>query len=126
MSIAHLELPPWRPLSQLGIWVLTGLRLLPCAQVSLKQAHLQPTATATGLVQSHAPSEEVVWAYLVQLTSGLRAVHSADLVCHRACLTPSKVRQSHVYRFCSRACRSGPASSADCLFGAACMWRCGY
>lgn len=60
-------------------------------QVSLRQAHLQPTATATGLVQNHAPSEEVLWAYLVQLTSGLRAVHSADLVCHRAALSPSKV-----------------------------------
>ena len=63
-------------------------------QVSLKQAHLQPTATAAGLVQSHAPSEEVLWAYLVQLTSGLRAVHSADLVCHRAALSPSKARAS--------------------------------
>lgn len=59
--------------------------------VSLRQAHLQPTATATGLVQNNAPSEEVLWAYLVQLTSGLRAVHSADLVCHRATLSPSKV-----------------------------------
>ena len=61
-------------------------------QVSLKQAHLQPTATAGGLVQSHAPSEEVLWAYLVQLTSGLRAAHSADLVCRRASLHPSKAR----------------------------------
>lgn len=61
-------------------------------QVTLKQAHLQPATSAAGLMQTAAPSEETLWSYLVQLASALRAVHSAHLACHAACLSPSKVR----------------------------------
>jgi len=61
------------------------------AAVTLKQAHLQPATSAAGLMQTAAPSEETLWSYLVQLASALRAVHSAHLACHAACLSPSKV-----------------------------------
>ena len=57
----------------------------------MEEAHIQPTATAAGLVRN-APTEDQLWAYLVQLTSALRAIHSAGLACRPASLAPSKVR----------------------------------
>ena len=60
-------------------------------QLTMEQAHIQPTATAGGLVRN-APSEEQLWAYLVQLTSALRAIHGAGLACRAASLLPSKAR----------------------------------
>lgn len=59
--------------------------------VSLKQAHMQPTTAANGLMRSRPPTEDVLWSYLVQIMSGIRATHSAHLICHAACLSPSKV-----------------------------------
>ena len=38
-----------------------------------------------------APSEEQLWSYLVQLTSALRAAHSAGLLLRPAALMPSKI-----------------------------------
>lgn len=55
---------------------------------------MQPTTGGNGLMQSSAPSEEVLWSYLVQLISGLRAAHCANLICHAACLAPSKASLS--------------------------------
>lgn len=61
-------------------------------QLTMEQAHIQPTATASGLVRN-APTEEQLWAYLVQITSALRAIHGAGLACRAAILAPSKVRR---------------------------------
>ena len=35
--------------------------------VTLEQAHLQPSATGTGLVRSNNASEDTLWSYLVQV-----------------------------------------------------------
>lgn len=57
---------------------------------TLEQAHILPTHTPQGLSRT-AASEEQLWSYLVQLTSALRAIHSAGLVVGSAALSPSKV-----------------------------------
>jgi len=59
--------------------------------LTLAQAHLMPSTAANGMVSINTPSEEVLWSYLVQLTSALRSVHSAGLALRPACLHPSKV-----------------------------------
>lgn len=51
---------------------------------------MQPTATENGLVR-HACSEDQLWSYLVQISSALRAMHSAGLVARPGALVPSKV-----------------------------------
>ena len=60
-------------------------------QLSLEQTHIQPTATASGLVRN-AATEEQLWAYLAQLTSALRAIHTVGLACRAGSLQPTKVR----------------------------------
>jgi hypothetical protein len=58
--------------------------------MTVEVAHLVPAATAAGLV-SNAPSEELLWSYLIQLTSVLRSVHTAGLYIRPGCLSPTKV-----------------------------------
>jgi PAB-dependent poly(A)-specific ribonuclease subunit 3 len=59
--------------------------------LSLEQAHMLPTHTAQGNLMRNPATETQLWSYLVQLSSALRAIHSAGLVASPATLAPSKV-----------------------------------
>jgi PAB-dependent poly(A)-specific ribonuclease subunit 3 len=59
--------------------------------LSLEQAHMLPTHTAQGNLIRNPATETQLWSYLVQLTSALRAIHTAGLAASPATLAPSKV-----------------------------------
>ena len=60
--------------------------------LTLEQAHIIPPHTPQGvMMQRNGVSEAQLWSYLIQLTGGLRAVHTAGLAAGPATLAPSKV-----------------------------------
>ncbi|KAL4547792.1 hypothetical protein Ndes2526B_g07023 [Nannochloris sp. 'desiccata'] len=59
--------------------------------LSLEQAHMLPTHTAQGNLMRNPVTETQLWSYLVQLSSALRAIHTAGLAASPGTLAPSKV-----------------------------------
>lgn len=59
--------------------------------ITVAQAHLLPTQTASGQLVRNSPNEAVLWSYTIQLAAALRAVHASGLSVRPACLSPGKV-----------------------------------
>ncbi|WIA38117.1 hypothetical protein OEZ86_001478 [Tetradesmus obliquus] len=91
--------------------------------VTLAQAHLQPTQTASGQLVRNTPNEELLWSYTVQLAAILRAAHATGLALRPAALSATKVLLTPVGRL--KVCGLGvaealtgevvPANSEDLL-----------
>eukprot|EP00879_Flechtneria_rotunda_P012154 GHRR01012694.1.p1 GENE.GHRR01012694.1~~GHRR01012694.1.p1 ORF type:complete len:873 (+),score=416.93 GHRR01012694.1:315-2933(+) len=77
--------------------------------LTLMQAHLQPTQTASGQLVRNTPSEEVLWSYTVQLAAVLRATHAAGLALRPAALSATKVLLTPAGRL--KACGLGVAEA---------------
>ena len=73
-----------------------------------------------------APGEEQLWGYLVQLTSALRAAHSAGLLLRPASLMPSKLLLTSPGRIrvgaCIAACLCAATGHAQLLYVAQACW----
>jgi PAB-dependent poly(A)-specific ribonuclease subunit 3 len=66
-----------------------------------------------------APAEEVLWGYLVQATSALRAAHAAGLLLRPSSLAPSKILLTSPGRIRVGARCAAPACAACWLSCAA-------
>ncbi|WIA17811.1 hypothetical protein OEZ85_009321 [Tetradesmus obliquus] len=77
--------------------------------VTLAQAHLQPTQTASGQLVRNTPNEELLWSYTVQLAAILRAAHATGLALRPAALSATKVLLTPVGRL--KVCGLGVAEA---------------